>query len=103
MSAPARLPVLWRAFGRERRYRQGKDLSDSGLPVIVKKFLEKRVFDLPQGTSLKLDSVDEKTDRIVKNNIFSDDVMPVVKQELIKFINSLRKNEKPTSDKFEIK
>ncbi|MBI2599320.1 DEAD/DEAH box helicase family protein [Candidatus Daviesbacteria bacterium] len=70
---------------------------------VVKKFLEKKVFDLPQGTSLKLDSVDEKTDRIVKKNIFGDDVIPVVKQELIKFINSLRKNEKPTSDKFEIK
>lgn len=70
---------------------------------VVKKFLEKKVFDLPTGTSLRLDSVDDKTDRIVKKNIFNDDVMVAAKQELIKFINSLRKNEKPTSDKFEIK
>lgn len=69
---------------------------------IVKRFLERKVFDLPTGSSLRLDSVDEKTDRIVKKNVFRDDVMPNVKQELIKFINSLRSKENPTTDKFEI-
>lgn len=70
---------------------------------VVKRFLEKKVFDLPIGTSLRLDSVDEKTDKIVKKNVFNDDVMALVKQELIKFINSLRSHEKPAADKYEIK
>ncbi len=69
---------------------------------IVKRFLERKVFDLPKGSSLRLDSVDEKTDKIVKKNIFNDDVMLLVKQELIKFINSLRSKENPLTDKFEI-
>jgi len=69
---------------------------------VVKRFLEKKVFDFPVGMSLRLDSVDEKTDKIVKKNIFNDDVMAVVKQELVKFINSLRSKENPAADKFEI-
>ena len=69
---------------------------------VVKRFLEKRVFDLPAGASLRLDSVDEKTDKIVKKNIFNDDVMAAVKQELVKFINGLRSDEKPATDKFDI-
>jgi len=69
---------------------------------VVKRFLEKRVFDFPTGASLRLDLVDEKTDKIVKRNIFKDDVMAAVKQEIVKFINGLRSNEKPATDKFEI-
>lgn len=70
---------------------------------VVKRFLEKKVFDVPPGMTLKLDSVEEKTDKIIKKNIFREDVMEVVKQELIKFINSLRVTEKPTTDSFELK
>ncbi len=69
---------------------------------VVKRFLEKRVFNFSMGASLRLDLVDEKTDKIVKKNIFKDDVMAVVKQEIVKFINGLRSNEKPVTDKFEI-
>ena len=69
---------------------------------VVKRFLEKRVFDFPAGASLRLDSVDEKTDKIVKKNVFNDDVMRDVKQEIVKFINGLRSNEKPATDKFDI-
>jgi len=70
---------------------------------VVKRFLEKKVFDLPIAASLRLDSVDEKTDKIVKKNIFNDDVMALVKQELIKFINGLRSHEKPATDKYDVK
>jgi len=70
---------------------------------VVKRFIEKKVFDFPKGASLRLDSVDEKTDKIVKNNVFNDDVMAAVKQELIKYINSLRSKEKPSTDQFEVK
>ena len=70
---------------------------------VVKRFLEKKAFALPIGMSLRLDFVDEKTDKIVKKNVFNDDVMVLVKQELIKFINSLRSHEKPATDKYEIK
>lgn len=69
---------------------------------IVKRFLERKVFDFPTGATLRLDSVDEKTDKIVKKNIFNDDVMLAVKQELIKFINTLRSKENPVADKFEL-
>ncbi|MFH1598110.1 MAG: DEAD/DEAH box helicase family protein [Patescibacteria group bacterium] len=69
---------------------------------IVKRFLERKVFDFPTGATLRLDSIDEKTDKIVKKNIFNDDVMLTVKQELIKFINTLRSKENPVTDKFEI-
>lgn len=69
---------------------------------IVKRFLERKVFNLPTGATLRLDSVDEKTDRIVKKNIFGDEVMVAVRQELIKFINSLRSKENPATDKFEV-
>ena len=70
---------------------------------VVKTFLEKKAFDLPSGTTFRLNSVNEKTDRIVKKNIFNDDVMALVKQELIKYINGLRSQEKPPTDQFEIK
>ena len=69
---------------------------------IVKKFLERKVFNFPTGWSLRLDSVDEKTDRVVKKNIFNDDIMAAGKQLLIPFINSLREKENPTTDKFEV-
>jgi type III restriction enzyme len=69
---------------------------------VVKRFLEKKVFELPAGTSLRLDEVDEKIDRIVKKNIFNDDVMSDVKGELIKFINGLRTQERPSTDSFEV-
>lgn len=69
---------------------------------IVKRFLERKVFDFPAGVSLRLDSVDEKTDKIVKKNIFNDDVMAAVKQTVIPFINSLREKENPVTDKYEI-
>lgn len=70
---------------------------------VVKRFIEKKVFDLPKGTSLRLDSVDEKTDKIVKKNVFNDDVMALVKQEIVKYISGLRSQENPATDKFEIK
>ena len=70
---------------------------------VVKRFIEKKVFDLPKGMSLRLDSVDEKTDKIVKKNVFNDDVMALVKQELVKYISGLRSQENPATDKFEIK
>lgn len=70
---------------------------------VVKRFIEKKVFELPIGTTLSLDSVDEKTDKVVKKNVFNDDVMALVKQELIKYINNLRSKEKPTTDQFEVK
>jgi len=69
---------------------------------VVKRFLEKKVFELPTGASLRLDSLDEKTDKVVKKNIFNDDVMAEAKSELIKFINSLRTQEKPSTDSFEV-
>src|SRR3989338_2505772 len=69
---------------------------------IVKRFLERKVFDFPAGATLRLDSVDEKTDKIVKKNIFNGDVMAAVKQAIIPFINSLRARENPVTDKFEI-
>lgn len=69
---------------------------------VVKRFLERKVFDLPTGASLRLDSVDEKTDKVVKKNVFNDDVMALVKKELIIFINGLRSHEKPSADKYEL-
>jgi len=70
---------------------------------VVKRFIEKKVFELPTGATLRLDSVDEKTDKVVKKNVFNDDVMALVKQELVKYINSLRSKEKPATDQFEVK
>ncbi|MFA5348981.1 MAG: DEAD/DEAH box helicase family protein [Candidatus Paceibacterota bacterium] len=70
---------------------------------VVKRFLEKRVFDLAPGTILKLDSVDEKTDQIVKRNIFNEKIMPLIKQELIRFINNLRSKENPSAEKLELR
>lgn len=69
---------------------------------IVKRFLERKVFDFPPGAALRLDAIDEVTDKIVKKNVFGDDVIIAVKQELIKYINSLRSKENPESDKFEV-
>lgn len=70
---------------------------------VVKQFLEQKTFDLPAGTGLRLDSVNESTEHIVKKNVLRDDVMESVRREMIQFINSLRSKEKPITDKFDIR
>jgi type III restriction enzyme len=70
---------------------------------VVKRFLEKRVFDLAPGTTLRLNSTDEGNDKIIKRNIFDESVISITKKELIKFINELRLKEEPAAEKMELK